>query len=193
MRKRGRKSHSETTNRTKEQRVEFQEEITAIFSLGKVKCAWKSVFHSEPWSLLFKAPEKSDNSLLRMPPVQEATNAKGRVSQTAFLTSLVCCPPPSLAYAILPLFPNLWIFFPFWLHLQVSSLSPSALRYIAMQGWQLIYASSVCSKVFLREDLIAKSIRHGFQSWLCLFLAMSGTSSLILKMEKAVIATSVID
>lgn len=102
MRKRGRKSHSETTNRTKEQRVEFQEEITAIFSLGKVKCAWKSVFHSEPWSLLFKAPEKSDNSLLRMPPVHEATNAKGRVSQTAFLTSLVCCPPLSLAYAILP-------------------------------------------------------------------------------------------
>lgn len=35
MRKRGRKSHSEKTNRTKEQRVPFQEEITVIFFPGK--------------------------------------------------------------------------------------------------------------------------------------------------------------
>lgn len=60
MRKQGRKFHWEITNRTKEQTVEFQEEITGMFSPGKGKmCGKNTLLFRVLRSVFFwgKAPE----------------------------------------------------------------------------------------------------------------------------------------
>ena len=50
--------------------------------LPKVKCVWKSLFHSESWCLYYsgESSRKSDNSLLRKSHMHEAASAERRAS-----------------------------------------------------------------------------------------------------------------
>lgn len=93
MRKRGRKSYSEITNRTEEQRMEFQEEITVIFSPGTGEiCVKISLSFGALGSIILG--RATDRQTLRMSPVHEVTNVEGRVSQEEL--SLVYGPPSGL-------------------------------------------------------------------------------------------------